>query len=227
MADEQDRMTEPLGVFSRPEPVVGFGPAELVASLLAVVWVVAVVAYVSLLPATDGRGLLGIVMTLLVVFLPLALIWASVTTLRSVRELRAEAARLQATVEAMRNAYLVNQQTAAAIKPVVEQKIDELTAATKEVTATVTAIKYREDVNTGEKIKTSTLRHSLEVLLPNEAAKIEPIMEEVFGLTNEYWVSFWANDVMYDKRFIFLPETINEKNFIEIPKLGGKGIMIG
>ena len=136
MADEQDRMTEPLGVFSRPEPVVGFGPAELVASLLAVVWVVAVVAYVLLLPTNDGRGLLGIVMTLLVVFLPLALIWASVTTLRSVRELRAEAARLQATVEAMRNAYLVNQQTAAAIKPVVEQKIDELTAATKEVTAT-------------------------------------------------------------------------------------------
>lgn len=50
---------------------------------------------------------------------------------------------------------------------------------------------YGEDVNTGEKVKTSTLRHSLEVLLPNEAAKIEPIMEEVFGLTNEYWVSFW------------------------------------
>lgn len=136
MADEQDRMTEPLGVFSRPEPAAGFGPTEWVAALLAVVWVVAVVAYVSLLPASDGRGLLGIVMTLLVVFLPLALIWASVTTLRSVRELRAEAARLQSTVEAMRNAYLVNQQTAAAIKPAVEQKIDELTAATKEVAAT-------------------------------------------------------------------------------------------
>ena len=77
MADEQDRMTGPLGVFSRPEPVAGFGPTELVAALLAVVWVVAVVAYVSLLPTTDGRGLLGIVMTLLVVFLPLALIWAT------------------------------------------------------------------------------------------------------------------------------------------------------
>jgi Sec-independent protein translocase protein TatA len=136
MNDDQDRITQPLGIFARPEPVAGYGPAELVAALLAVVWVVAVVAYVSLLPATDGRGLLGIVMTLLVVFLPLALIWASVTTLRSVRELRTEAARLQSTVEAMRNAYLVNQQTTAAMKPVVEQKIDELTAATKEVTAT-------------------------------------------------------------------------------------------
>ncbi|MDR0802288.1 hypothetical protein [Fluviicola sp.] len=91
----------------------------------------------------------------------------------------------------------------------------------------VTSKGYGEDVNTGEKIKTSTLRHSLEVLLPNEAAKIEPIMEEVFGLTNEYWVSFWIEDVLYDKKFIFLPETISEKNFIGIPKLGGKGIMVG
>ena len=41
-------------------------------------------------------------MTLLMVFLPLALIWVVVITLRSVRELRAEAARLQATVDAMR-----------------------------------------------------------------------------------------------------------------------------
>lgn len=91
----------------------------------------------------------------------------------------------------------------------------------------ITSKGYGENVETGEKVKTSTLRHSLEVLLPNEAAKIEPIMEEVFGLTNEYWVSFWADDVMYDKKFLFLPETINEKNYIDIPKLGGKGIMVG
>ena len=91
----------------------------------------------------------------------------------------------------------------------------------------VTSTGYGENAETGERVRTSTLRHSLEVLLPNEAAKIEPIMEEVFGLTNEYWVSFWADDVMYDKRFIFLPETINEKNLTDIPKLGGKGIMIG
>ena len=31
---------------------------------------------------------------------------------------------------------------------------------------------YGENLKTGEKIRTSTLRHSIEVLLPNEAAKI-------------------------------------------------------
>lgn len=91
----------------------------------------------------------------------------------------------------------------------------------------ITSKGYGLNVETGESVKTSTLRHSLEVLLPNEAAKIEPIMEEVFGLTNEYWVSFWVESAMYDKKFIFLPETITEKNYVEIPRLGGKGIMVG
>ncbi len=90
----------------------------------------------------------------------------------------------------------------------------------------VTSTGYGENANTGEKIRTSTLRHSLEVLLPNEAAKIEPIMEEVFGLANEYWVSFWVNEVMYDKKFVFLPETISPSKMKLIPLLGARGVMI-
>jgi len=90
----------------------------------------------------------------------------------------------------------------------------------------ITSTGYGENVNTGEKIKTSTLRHSLEVLLPQEAAKIEPLMEDVFALSNEYWVSFWVNDVMYDKKFIFLPETITKDKMKLIPLLGEKGILI-
>ncbi|MCE2681364.1 MAG: hypothetical protein ACK49D_08590 [Flavobacteriia bacterium] len=90
----------------------------------------------------------------------------------------------------------------------------------------ITSTGYGENVNTGEKIRTSTLRHSLEVLLPQEAAKIEPIMEDVFALSNEYWVSFWVDDVMYDKKFIFLPETVTKDKMKPIPLLGEKGILI-
>jgi len=90
----------------------------------------------------------------------------------------------------------------------------------------VTSKGYGENVNTGERVKTSTLRHCIEILLPNEAARIEPIMEEVLGLTNEYWVSFWIHDTLYDKKFIFLPESIQEKNLKLIPALGVKGVMI-
>jgi len=85
---------------------------------------------------------------------------------------------------------------------------------------------YGENAQTGQKIKTSTLRHCIELLLPNEAAKIEPIMPEVFGLSNEYWVSFWVNDVMYDKRFVFPAESISTKNMQMIEMLGHKGVII-
>ncbi len=90
----------------------------------------------------------------------------------------------------------------------------------------ITSTGYGENANTGERVRTSTLRHSLEVLLPGEIARVEPIMEEVFGLANEYWVSFWVNEVMYDKKFVFLPETISPNKMKMIDQVGLKGVMI-
>lgn len=78
----------------------------------------------------------------------------------------------------------------------------------------------------GEKVKTSTLRHFLDKIPPKGFAKVEPIMETVFGLSNEYWVSFFENNVMYDKRYIFLAESICEENLINIPLINKKGVMI-
>lgn len=85
---------------------------------------------------------------------------------------------------------------------------------------------YGVDPQTGQEIKTSTLRKGIEVMLPNEAARIEPIMPELFALNNEFWVSFWADEVMYDKRFIFEANSINPKNFKEIPQLKANGIIL-
>ena len=78
----------------------------------------------------------------------------------------------------------------------------------------------------GEGRKTSTLRHFLDTIPAQGFAKIEPIMETVFGINNEYWVSFYINKVMYDKKYIFLAESICESNFIKIPLINKKGVMI-
>ncbi len=75
-------------------------------------------------------------------------------------------------------------------------------------------------------LQTSTLRHFMEKVEPHTCSKIEPIMEDVFGLANEYWVSFYINKIIYDKKFVFLPESIQENNFITIPFLNKKGVMI-
>ncbi len=67
-----------------------------------------------------------------------------------------------------------------------------------------------------KKIKTSTLRWYFDVIPADGHALVEIIMEEVFGLSNQYWVSYSVGDTMYDKRFIFLPESIQRKNMIII-----------
>jgi hypothetical protein len=77
-----------------------------------------------------------------------------------------------------------------------------------------------------EKIRTSTLRHFLDEVEPKSFVKIEPIIEEVFGVNNEYWLSFYLDHKMYDKRYVFLAESITEANFTTVPIINKKGVMI-
>lgn len=78
----------------------------------------------------------------------------------------------------------------------------------------------------GEHVKTSTLRHFLNVVEPKSFVKIEPILEDVLILSNEYWLSFYENNMMLDKKFIFLPDTVTEENFVQLPILKKKGVII-
>lgn len=79
----------------------------------------------------------------------------------------------------------------------------------------------------GKDVKTSVLRHSIGNLGGMDFALIEAIDEQVFGLTNEYWLSYYINGTIYDKKFIFLPESIVESNLIRIPVVNKPGVMIG
>lgn len=77
-----------------------------------------------------------------------------------------------------------------------------------------------------KQMKTSTLRHFFDEIKQQDYIKIEPIQKEVFGLSNEFWLSFSLNNQLYDKQFVFLPETIVESNFVTIPIVGKRGVMI-
>ncbi len=78
----------------------------------------------------------------------------------------------------------------------------------------------------GREVKTSVLRHLIGNVEAKEYARIEPIMENLFGLSNEFWVSFYLGKNIYDKKYVFLPETISESNFTMIPVLNKRGVMI-
>lgn len=77
----------------------------------------------------------------------------------------------------------------------------------------------------GVQQKTSTLRHFLETVPAKGTALIEPINEDVFHLNNEYWVSYYIGSQIFDKKFVFVPDAIQEENLSYIKELDKVGIL--
>lgn len=78
----------------------------------------------------------------------------------------------------------------------------------------------------GRMVKTSVLRHFLGDVEAQTFKGVEAIDTAVFGLTNEYWLSYYIDGIIYDKKFIFLPESIVDENLIRIPLVNKPGVMI-
>ncbi|WP_028297150.1 hypothetical protein [Olivibacter sitiensis] len=78
-----------------------------------------------------------------------------------------------------------------------------------------------------KEVKTSVLRHFIGDVDTHEYALIEAIDEQVFGLTNEYLLSYYIDKTIYDKKFIFLPESIVDSNLTRVPVLNKPGVVIG
>lgn len=74
--------------------------------------------------------------------------------------------------------------------------------------------------------KTSLMRHKLDKLPAKSFAKAEWLQEDVFVLNNEFSVTFFENGKMYDKKYVFRKNTINNKAFQEIPLMNTKGILV-
>lgn len=77
----------------------------------------------------------------------------------------------------------------------------------------------------GEQQLTSTLRYHIPALDAGASTLIEPIDPAVFHLYNEYWVSYFVENQVFDKKFIFVPESIVEDNIIYIPEIEMEGIL--
>ncbi|MBV2225805.1 MULTISPECIES: hypothetical protein [Sphingobacterium] len=82
-------------------------------------------------------------------------------------------------------------------------------------------------IKDGKEVKTTILRHFIGDMEAKTSQKIEAIDPQVFGLTNEYWLSYYINGTIYDKKYVFLPESIVDENLIKIPLVNKPGVMIG
>ncbi len=72
---------------------------------------------------------------------------------------------------------------------------------------------------------TSILRHGLGNMQPKTAAKVEFIPIEVLGFSNEYLLTFFAENKLFERKFLFEPNSISEENMVELPVLESEGIL--
>jgi hypothetical protein len=77
----------------------------------------------------------------------------------------------------------------------------------------------------GEYKKTSILRHMIEKLEATSIARVEAIDPALFLLNNEFWVSYYILDQIFDKKFIFVAGSVREKHMTYIPELDMHGIL--
>lgn len=78
----------------------------------------------------------------------------------------------------------------------------------------------------GQTINTSNLRRYVEQVEAFSALKYEIIPEELLGITNEFWLSYYVGKTIYDKKYIFLPDSLIEENLVRLPVIETKGVLI-
>ncbi len=135
MSDNNDSRPTPLGIYDRPiqSRVTGI---EIAAVVLSVVWLAGAGLYfLGRGGADDGTEQAlsgGFLLKMLVLFLPVAMIWVAATAARASRVMREESRRLQAAIDAIRHAYVAqNQSKGAQNDKTVAAKLEEIAEAQK------------------------------------------------------------------------------------------------
>lgn len=131
-----------------PRRTEGISTVEIVALLLSMAWLGLVGWFFLTIDSEQARVTradpLGFMMTILGVFLPVALIWVAASAARTARTMREESGRLQAAIDAMRLSYVEQQQMAGvSLKRSMEERIDSVAKAQAALGAEVAGLHAR------------------------------------------------------------------------------------
>jgi hypothetical protein len=124
-----------IGATSRPDES-RITATEVIAAALSLLWIGIATLFFLLAPrgvAGSSFDSLRFVMTMLAVFLPVAMIWVAASAARSSRIVREESRRLQIAIDAMRQSVVAERQArGTGMQPTVERKLNEIAQATKQ-----------------------------------------------------------------------------------------------
>lgn len=78
----------------------------------------------------------------------------------------------------------------------------------------------------GEMKKTSLLRHAFMKVPSVSVVKVEMIEKSVLALNNEFMVTYFIGNTLYDKKFTFRKNMINERATEEVPIIWKNGVVV-
>lgn len=77
----------------------------------------------------------------------------------------------------------------------------------------------------GEMRKTSLLRHGYIEIHPDTAVKVEMIESSVLALNNEFMVTFFVGNTLYDRKYVFVANSLVKEAVSELPAIDREGIL--
>lgn len=140
MTQQNDaRSGSPLVLTRSAEASRGFSGIELAAAALSVIWLLVSGAF-FLLSGNEGADGVRFLLTLMVIFFPVGMIWVAALAVRASRIMREESTRLQTAVDAMRHAYITQNQAGGRDQqphPSIVKKLEEISEAQKKAETTL------------------------------------------------------------------------------------------
>jgi len=73
--------------------------------------------------------------------------------------------------------------------------------------------------------RTSVMRHAIGVVAAKSFEKIEMVQDDVLTLNNEFYVTYYADNKLYERKFLFEKGTVSENNTTTIPLIEKDGIL--
>ncbi len=124
----QENSSTPPGFYARPAASSVSVP-EIGGMAAALLWLIGTTLFLVFGGTNEG---LGNLLTLVVVVLPLAMIWVVTMTARATRLMREENARLQGSIDAVRQALIADAQgRGSTVEPTIVRKLEEIAQATR------------------------------------------------------------------------------------------------
>lgn len=158
---------------------------EVAALVLSFLWLGLVGWFFLTIPQEEARltraDPLGFMMTILGVFLPVALIWVAASAARTARTMREESSRLQAAIDAMRLSYVEQQQNAGlSLKRDMEDRIESVARAQAALGAEVASLHLTSEPEPVLQPPLRPVRDTQRTLALEEKSQESPLPPEDF-----------------------------------------------